>query len=402
MKKKLYSLFLFIAIFAILPTNVLAEELTFGKVQDDLTKAQNELNANNQAIQNKEDQIDVNNATINSLKNQITAMGKEADDLQKEIVDANAEIESKNVQSQEVIAYLQMSQGENAYLEYIFGGDSIKDLIYRLSVVEQITEYNDKIITDMENLITKNENRKKELAQKQEEYEKKTVDLNNEIGKLNSSIASLGELSPSLEQQVKSKKELVDYYKSQGCKNRTDVIGRDCAVTQSNATFLRPMTSGYVTSFVGYRWGSLHRGIDLGSSTGRNTPLYSIGNGVITSVYHDSYGALCLIIQYKTTSGQYYSALYAHLSRYGPGIYVGMKAKEVTSNTIVGYMGDTGHAFGVHLHLEVYPCRLYGDNNCSTWNKYVSFATSKFKSGYKGASSVISFPSKTYQTWYSR
>jgi len=383
----------------IFPTSVLAEEVTFGKIQDEYARAKRELEENQQSINNKENQIDENNATIKSLKNQMEQMSNEAVELQQQIADANTEIEDKKEQTKSLIAYLQMSQGENIYLEYVFGGDTITDLVYRLSIVEQITEYNENMIKDLEELITKNENRKVELANKQEQYQKKTEELNNEIGKLNSSLSKLGELSPSLEQEVETKRKQVEYYRSEGCKNRSDVIGRDCAVTSTNAVFSKPIKTGYITSFVGYRWGSLHRGLDMGSSLGRNTALYSIGNGVIKSIWRDPNGAKNINVEYRTTGGQYYTAIYAHLSKYASGIYEGMK---VDSNTILGYMGDTGLAYGVHLHLEVWPCRLYADSNCETWSKYVKFTKKKFDSGFKGAESVINFPKKTYQTWYNK
>ena len=137
----------------------------------------------------------------------------------------------------------------------------------------------------------------------------------------------------------------------------------------------------------------------MGSPNGKNTPLYSIGNGIITQKYIDGYGALCVVVQYQDRNGKYYSALYAHMSRYGSNIYVGRK---VDSNTILGYMGDTGYAFGVHLHLELWPCRLYVDSQCSTWNKYVNFVAQQYKNGFRGAESVISFPNRTYQTWYTK
>lgn len=400
MKKHILKITLSLLIISIiLPTRVLAADLTFGQIQDDLTKAKKELNENDKLISDKTNQIIANNTSIKNLKAEVEKMGEEAVKLQQEIADANTEISQKKEQTKNLIVYLQMSEGSNVYLDYVFGGDSITDLVYRLSVVEQITEYNEKMVTELEDLISNNEKRKVELANKQEEYEKKMTTLNNEITKLSNSIAKLGDLSPSLEQQVKEKEKLVNYYKSQGCKNRTDVIGRDCAVTSTNATFSRPIKTGYVTSFIGYRWGSFHRGTDIGSSLGRNTPLYSIGNGTITSIWQDSSGAKCINVQYKTIDGKYYTAIYGHLSRYASNIKEGM---QVNSNTILGYMGDSGYAFGVHLHLEVWPCRLYGDSNCSTWNKYVKFAENQFRNGFKGAESVISFPSRTYQTWYNK
>ncbi len=381
------------------PASVKAEDLTYGKVLDELAAAQKELADNQAAIDNKQHEVNTNNAKINSLKSEIKQMGDETVKLQQEIVDSNNEINEKQDQTKDLASYLQMSGGDNLYLEYIFGGETMTDFIYRSAIVEQITEYNEEMIKELQDLIKANEDRKKELAAKQEEYEKKMTELNNEISKLNADIKAIGGLAPSLEQQVKDKQTLVEFYKSQGCTSRSQVIGVDCAKNVSNAGFVRPMTQGYVTSHVSYRWGSFHRGIDLGSAEGRNTKLYSIGNGTITNIYQDSYGANCIIIQYRTVQGEYYSALYAHLSSYAPGLYVG---KTVNSNTLIGYMGDTGYAFGVHLHLEVYPCRIYSDSECSTWNKYVAFAERKFNEGYKGAASVINFPAKTYQTWYTR
>lgn len=394
---KKFLLVIISAFILLIPGNIYA--LTYGNVLDDLASAQAELNAHNKKISNIEGQIDYDNATIRNLKSEITKMGEEVVVLQQEIADANVEIEDKKEETKQLFAYLQLSQGDNIYLEYIFDSDSVTDFIYRVAVVEQITSYNDELVKELNQKIEANEKRKVDLANKQDEYASRMESLDQEITKLSGDVSRLEESSPSLASQVKSKQELVNYYKNQGCKNRSDVIGVDCAVTVSNGTFSRPIKNGYITSFVNYRWGSFHRGLDMSSATGSNTPIYSIGNGVITSIYKDLYGALCIIVQYKTTSGKYYSAIYAHLSKYASGLYVG---KQVYTDTLLGYMGNTGYSFGVHLHLEVYPCRIYVDNECKTWSKYVSFAENQFKNGYKGATSVISFPTKTYTTWYTR
>lgn len=407
-KRGILSIVLILSIVTLmLPTRVKAETITYGNVLDELAKAKKELEKNNQSLGNTQDQIQQDNKKIKDLKQEIEQMKKENTKLQQEIAQANVDITEKKQQTKDIIVYLQMSQGENIYLEYVFGSDSITDMIYRLSIVEQITEYNDKMITELEDLITLNEGRKVELAEKEKKSQEKIENLTNEVANLNKTVSNLNSLTPSLKDEVEAKESLVSYYKSQGCSKRSDIIGVDCARTGGNAIFSRPIRTGYVTSFTGYRWifgkYSFHKGIDIGSSTGKNTPIYSIGNGVITKVWTDYYGAKMVTIQYKDIKGQYYTANYAHLSRYAPGIYVGMPATNVDSNTLIGYMGDSGNVTGVHLHLEVYPCRLWSPGECSTWNKYEQFAKNKFDSGtYKGSESVINFPSRTYQSWYSR
>lgn len=393
-KKCLWLFSLFTILFVMVPSTVFAEQVTYGQILDELASAQKELDKNNQSIGNNQSQINKNNTTIKNLESEIKQMSEEVVRVQQEIVDSNEEIAEKSKQTKDVISYLQMSQGENVYLEYVFGGDSITDLVYRLSIVEQITEYNEKTIKELEALINKNEARKVELAAKEKEHEAKIISLNNEIKKLNSSVSDLQGLTPDLKQHVESQKKLVEHYKNQGCKNRSDVIGIDCARSGVNAQFSRPYPKGYVTSFIGIRGGSLHRGIDLGSSLGRGTALYSIGNGTVIDKYTDGYGALCLVIQYRTVDGNYY-ALYAHMSRYNNDIRVG---SSVNTNTIIGYMGDTGLAYGVHLHLEVWPCRP----SMKDWNGYTSCVRNYYNKGFKGAESVINFPSKTYQTWYTK
>ena len=420
MKSKIFKLLSFILIFVlIIPINVKAETLTYGNILDELAKAKKELEKNNQSLGNTQGQIQKDNEKIRTLKKEIENMKEENTKIQQEIAQASIDIEDKKKQTKDIIVYLQMSQGENIYLEYVFGSDSITDMVYRLSIVEQITEYNDQMIKELEELIRKNESRKIELAEKEKQTEQKIEELNSEIAKLNKTVSNLNSLAPSLKAEVEAKEASVAYYKSQGCSNRSDRIGIDCAKTSANAYFSKPITNGYVTSFTGYRriclkdkygntkceW-KFHKGIDIGSKTGKNTPIYSIGNGVIKSIWHDDatrYGyatdAKCVNIEYKLTNGVYYTAIYCHLDRYA-NIWEGM---EVTPNTLLGYMGATGMVTGVHLHLEVYPCRLYLDKQCISWSAYENFTKSKFDSGtYKGSESVINFPSRVYETWYSR
>ena len=130
-------------IYLVLPIGVNAEVTTYGQILDDLSKAEAELNKNQQSIKDSKNKMYKDNASINSLNQEIEEMSIEADKLREEIEEANTDIEEKKEQTKSIVSYLQMSGGENLYLEYVFGTETITDLVYRLAVVEQITEYNE-------------------------------------------------------------------------------------------------------------------------------------------------------------------------------------------------------------------------------------------------------------------
>ena len=88
----------------------------------------------------------------------------------------------------------------------------------------------------------------------------------------------------------------------------------------------------------------MHKGADFAAGWG--TPIVAAGDGVIDlSARNGSYGNYVRIRHNST-----YSTAYAHLSKYGRGI---RKGKRVKQGQIIGYVGATGLAKGVHLHYEV-------------------------------------------------
>ncbi len=118
-----------------------------------------------------------------------------------------------------------------------------------------------------------------------------------------------------------------------------------------------PTISPYIiTSYYGYRWGRLHAGIDI-SGCGFGSPIYSIGNGVVTSVTNGCadrgyYGSSCgggygnaIRIQY---SG--FEVIYSHIMGSNIRVSVGQR---VSKGQIVGYMGNSGSSTGTHLHFQV-------------------------------------------------
>jgi murein DD-endopeptidase MepM/ murein hydrolase activator NlpD len=100
--------------------------------------------------------------------------------------------------------------------------------------------------------------------------------------------------------------------------------------------------NGQFTSPFGQRWGRLHAGIDLAAPTGR--PIRAAADGrVILASPTGGYGNYTCIAH-----GSSISTCYAHQSRYGVSV-----GDSVSEGDVIGYVGNTGHSFGAHLHFEV-------------------------------------------------
>lgn len=87
----------------------------------------------------------------------------------------------------------------------------------------------------------------------------------------------------------------------------------------------------------------MHYGIDI--SNNRWTPIYSTADGIVTlSKYQEFFGNYIVV-----SHGNGYETKYGHMEK--PIVKEG---QIVTRNQILGYMGRTGRATGIHVHYEVW------------------------------------------------
>ena len=368
--------------------------ITLGEYENKLAQYKSELAANQSAQNKTSGQIASTNNEINNLKDELLKLSKELESLNEEIDKYNVEIKDKIKQSKELIEYLEVSGMSNMFLEYLFDADSVTDLLYRSVTVNELIDYNNKTIEDLNKLIADNKAREKEIANRKVEIAKLEESLNKKVVELNNTKTTLSAGAVTIEKELKYYEEKVKYYKKVGCKS-SDVIGVHCAQNVSTYGFRRPTTTGYVTQNAS----SSHRGIDVGSRNGTREKIYPVGDGTIDEVYKDYYGALCVrITHYNAKDSKWYTSIYCHMSSYAPNLYNG---KRITSDQYIGYMGNTGYSFGNHLHLEVMPCRYGIDNQCFSWNNYVAFAKRTIANGYS-YQKLLGLPTGLYNSWSSR
>lgn len=104
-------------------------------------------------------------------------------------------------------------------------------------------------------------------------------------------------------------------------------------------------TRGMFSSGFGWRWGRMHKGIDIANNVG--TPILAAKDGVIAfSGWHSGGYGYLVTIQHDDGS----RSLYAHNSRLM--VQVG---DTVGQGDQIAQMGSTGRSTGPHLHFEIHP-----------------------------------------------
>jgi murein DD-endopeptidase MepM/ murein hydrolase activator NlpD len=104
-------------------------------------------------------------------------------------------------------------------------------------------------------------------------------------------------------------------------------------------------TKGLLTSGFGWRWGRMHKGIDIAGPIG--TPVVAAADGVVVTAGWNS-GGYGYLVEIQHPDGSL--TLYAHNNRIL--VQVG---QQVAQGQQISEMGSTGFSTGPHCHFEVHP-----------------------------------------------
>ena len=127
-------------------------------------------------------------------------------------------------------------------------------------------------------------------------------------------------------------------------RNKADMLAHIPAIFPLKETEVK-----YISSYFGYRPDPIykiekfHSGMDFTAALG--TEAYATGDGVVYDVERNDWGYGNMVI---LDHGYGYKTRYAHLLK--PAVRKGQKVKR---GQVIGYIGATGKATGVHLHYEV-------------------------------------------------
>lgn len=348
------------AILMFIPICVKAE--TLQDKYNQLAALQAQYNENKNKKNLTQTQINKLNGEISTISAQIKTTRAEIVQAEKDIENSKKEIEEKKVETDGLIQFLQVSNGDNIYLEYLMDAENYTDFIYRYEVVKQLTNYNSDLIDELETMIIELNKKEKELASKQVKLEKDRKELTEKVNTLSYNLASIQHEGLSIEDNIKVLKEEIAAYESKGCSRNQDLSS--CNAMINARGWVYPLAKGCVTSeYTGFNqrydysggWG--HHAIDLGCNN-EGTPVTPAAGGQIAAIVEHYKCGGNMVYVYHKVNGKAYTTVYMHLLKFGSNLYVG---KTVTEKTVIGYVGgystSTAHGgydgctTGAHLHF---------------------------------------------------
>lgn len=393
MKKIIRFIIILLVILVIPITTVNAK--TIGDIQKELDAAQKKLNdintkkaMNSQNLAQTQKKISEIKSSIKKTEESINAKTKESEQLEKDI-------QKKNEETKDLMRYYQISSSGSAMLEYIMGAESITDLIYRLSITEQISSYNKKTVEKLNEMIKENERIKKDLAAKKEELVKLQEEQSTQALVLSKRQSELDAEGESDEKAIKGMQQELKHYRSLGCSDNKTIDACLASVygdgyLPSGTMFKRPTTTGRISSEFGNRTlngaPNKHFAIDIAMPTG--TPVYAVAPGIVGYT-----GEVCGIslVLWHNVNGKTYSSIYCHLSK-----QLVKKGQIVTENTIIAKSGCTGQCYGAHLHLGMATGKYKSD-----YYRYYAGNGDSLENHTFNPRNVIVFPAKG-QSYYNR
>lgn len=257
-------------------------------------------------------------------------------------------------------------QGTVSYWEILLSAESFTDLLDRVEMVNNITDYNQKVCDQLVEAREALKAAKAQLEQAQAETQALRETQQAAKDELQSQQAEVQALINEIKADEKLTQQALDELNAAAKEMDAEIVKKEkelqaaiAAAQKSGSNSYQfdpgtgyywplPMSNVRVTSFFGPRTHpvtgqySNHAGTDIGAAKG--VEIYAAHGGVVlTSVHQGTYGNYVVI-----SRGDGVTTLYAHMSKRAV-----KEGDTVKQGQVIGYVGDTGRVTGPHLHFEL-------------------------------------------------
>jgi murein DD-endopeptidase MepM/ murein hydrolase activator NlpD len=325
-----------------------------------------ELRENRRRLSNLEDRIDADSAAAKKIREEVKQLNAEITELQMAINRFNSEIaelqddvdvveaEAQSIQSDidevENLATQQATllykSGGTETIDALFSATSVTELNDRLEMMGIAAQENTQELVRFSRLKTELQVVNQELFDSRDQIAINRAAQRDARGKLAEKRAALNDRLDRISDRLSHNQEDAAALAAANDELRDKIISAQAQSTVTNLGtssegFIWPL-NGAINSPYGYRWGTLHTGIDIDGVTGE--PIVAARSGsVILAGAMSGYGNAVTI-----DHGGGVSTLYGHMSAFNTSTGASVQQGEV-----IGYVGCTGSCTGDHLHFEV-------------------------------------------------
>lgn len=349
-----------------------------GELEDKLDALQDDKDAAEEKLSLLQEQILLTEQQIGDSQKLLDSYDQQIADKQSEITQLE---EQEDQQYEEFYAQTRWMEenGGTSFISIIFQASSFSELLDYLMLVTDIMNYNDRIITQLEETQAqlaqarddlqaardgqaatqaKLESAKADLTGQKADADQYYQELLSSEESYNSEVAQLQAEEDQIQADLKeAQKKYEEQLAAQQKPTTPPSTGGSTGGGSSSNPVVDPSGNWYwplpgyyyISSVFGGRYHPItgvwetHTGTDIPAPGG--TPIQCAKDGIVTtSQYNPSYGNYCIIYH-----GNGYATLYAHM-RALPSVKVG---ESVTAGQVIGYVGTTGSSTGNHLHFEL-------------------------------------------------
>ena len=342
-------------------TNEVSLEDQKQEVEDKIEEAnsqleyvQDELSSTMLKVQELEDKIMSYESDIEELGSKMANLQDSIDEATEKLQIASQSYEEKSdLLAKRLVAIYE--SGDIQYIDVLLKSKNIADFLSRYYIIEEIVEYDTKLIKQVqeekENIETtrqKLENEQSEIKIIKAKSEQTSIVLGNMKTLQQSYINDLSEDEKKLQEQLTKYKQEQAEIEAQILAATTNV---DADIQYTGGEMLWPVAiSGTaITSGYGVREHPIqgvvkeHTGIDIGNAP-LGTPVIAAADGVVTYAgWLGGYGN-CVMINH----GDGIVTLYGHGNKILTTVNTNVKQGDVIME-----VGSTGNSTGPHLHFEV-------------------------------------------------